>query len=281
MIKDLIKVANYLDSLGLNKEADAIDFLIKKISSDESAQNKMNITEEQNAALKELYIIISKTYEDLKKWAEEKGYDTSSNSFRIKIKNEYNPPFNLTKKGWNLILNTAKYKEVFPQLADELSIIFKPDVDGNAELAVLGGIVSYIAISSTNFSDSLGIKTSIQHELQHIISFGTTKEDGIEGTINYLTNDGEIRAHAKEAAYYFHKMFPDEKLFDLEKIKEEKNSFKNYYNFINSPEEIAERRGLDSSYVDKMRIAGESFKIYSEYFLSLFKKTKHSSITNP
>jgi len=35
MLKDLIKVANRLDALGLQKEADVIDGMIKKISSDE------------------------------------------------------------------------------------------------------------------------------------------------------------------------------------------------------------------------------------------------------
>jgi len=35
MLKDLIKVANKLDQLGLQKEADYIDFVIKKISSDD------------------------------------------------------------------------------------------------------------------------------------------------------------------------------------------------------------------------------------------------------
>jgi hypothetical protein len=32
MIKDLIKVANRLDSLGFKREADAIDYIIEKIA---------------------------------------------------------------------------------------------------------------------------------------------------------------------------------------------------------------------------------------------------------
>ncbi len=35
MLKDLIKVANYLDSLGLKKEANNIDSIIKKIAGSE------------------------------------------------------------------------------------------------------------------------------------------------------------------------------------------------------------------------------------------------------
>lgn len=270
MLEKLIKLKNHLYSQAFLEEAGDIDLLIKKISSDKVDENKRYLSEEENSALKELYYIISKTYEDLKAWAEERGYDTSVNLFRIKIKNEYKPPFDLKKRGWNLILDTKDYKKVFPQLADELEIQFKPDVDGNAELATLGGVVSYIAISSKNFADPIGIKKSIQHELQHIVDFGTIQGDGVEGIISYLTNDGEIKAHAKEAAYYFSKMFPGEKNFDIEKVKEVGNNFKNYYNFLKDPEGIVERKGLDASYLEKIRSAGKSFEEYSQYFLSLF-----------
>lgn len=239
-------------------------------------QEVETITPEQNKALKELYVIISKTYEHIKNWAEQKGYDTSSGSFKIKVGKEYQPPFNLKKQNWNILLDVSKYKSIFPNLADDFYITFKPDVDGNAELAIMNNTVQYIAINSSNFNDVIAIKRAIQHELQHIIDFGTIKADGIEGTINYLANIGEVKAHAKEAAYYFHKTFPKETNFDIEKVKTYNNKYTNYYNFLTNPEDIVKRKELDPKYVNIMKTAGEKFIKFASYYLSLFKKQEQN-----
>ncbi len=234
-------------------------------------EEKDTITPEQNKALKELYIIISRTYEHIKDWAQQKGYNPSSGAFKIKIQREYEPPFNLKKEGFNLVLDVSKYKSIFPNLDDGFYITFRPDVDANAELATLNDVVQYIAINSNNFNDSVGVKRSIQHELQHILDTGTTKEEGAEGTINYLSNIGEIKAHAKEAAYYFHKTYPTETNFDIEKIKSYDNKYANYYNFLTNPEDIVKRRELDPKYINIMKTTGEKFVKFASYYLSLYK----------
>ena len=47
MLKELIKVANKLDSVGLSKEADVIDGLIKKIATTEGLLHYAPVTEEE------------------------------------------------------------------------------------------------------------------------------------------------------------------------------------------------------------------------------------------
>ena len=237
-------------------------------------EEEYSITPEQNQALKGLYILISRLYEHLNQWIEEKGYDTSSNRLKSQIRKEYEPPPHIIKKGRDLYLDVSEYKQVFPNLADDFYVAFRPDVDGNAELGRLRGQVEYMAIGTKNFSNPTQIKQSIHHELQHIIDEGSdASESGVEGKINYLSNAGEVNAHAKEAAYYFHKTFPEEDQFDIEKIKEGvKNNFTNYYNFATKASDIAQRRNLDPSYEQKMKKAGEQFIKYATYYLPLFKQ---------
>lgn len=58
MIKDLIKIAGRLDSLGLKKEADFIDSLISKIASDDGRiryDGKLFLDEEQAAKVHNSY----------------------------------------------------------------------------------------------------------------------------------------------------------------------------------------------------------------------------------
>ena len=148
-------------------------------------------------------------------------------------------------------------------------MIFRPDVDGNAELALLGDKIKYMAIGTKNFSNPMQVKQSIQHELQHIIDKGSEGGNGVEGIINYLSDQGEVRAHAKEAAYRLYKQGADE--VDFEEVKSWGGKYANYYNFATNPSGIIQRTGIDPSYEQIMKTAGDNFLKYANYFLGLFK----------
>jgi hypothetical protein len=240
-------------------------------------EEEYSITPEQNQALKGLYIIISRSiYDHLNQWAQEKGYDPADRSFKWKISKEYEPAPGITKDRNKLRFDVSKFQEALPQLADDFYIHFlmDPSADSsNAELRDIDGKITDLSLALKNFSNPMQIKQSIQHELQHIIEKGSTNVGGIEGIINYLSNAGEVNAHAKEAAYYFHKTFPEEDQFDIEKIKEGvKKNFTNYYNFATKASDIAQRKNLDPSYEQKMKKAGEQFIKYATYYLPLFKR---------
>tara|TARA_Y100000034_G_C6770789_1_gene343854 strand:+ start:10 stop:753 length:744 start_codon:yes stop_codon:yes gene_type:complete len=232
-------------------------------------EEEYSITPEQNQALKGLYILISRLYEHLNQWIEEKGYDASSGMIKPQIRKEYEPPPHIIKKGQDLYLDISEYKQVFPNLADDFHVKFRPDVDGNAELARLGNEVKYMVVGTKNFSNPMQIKQSIQHELQHIIDKGSEGGNGVEGIINYLSDQGEVRAHAKEAAYRLYKQGAVE--VDFEEVKSWGGNYANYYKFAKDPGDIIQRKDIDPSYEQIMKTAGDNFIKYANYFLGLFK----------
>ena len=245
-------------------------------------EEEYSITPEQNQALKEMYILISRSvYEHLNQWAQEKGYDPADYSFKAKMKKEYKPAPGITKDKYKLRFDVSKFQKVFPDLSDDFYIHFlmNPAADGsNAELARVGNEITDLSLALKNFSNSSAVKRSIQHELQHIIDWGSSGGEGAEGVINYLSDLGEVRAHAKEAAYYFHKTFPEENQLDIEKIKKGvSNSYTNYYNFATKASDIVQRKNLDPSYEQKMKTAGERFIKYATYYLTLFKRKEYET----
>ncbi len=76
----------------------------------------------------------------------------------------------------------------------------------------------------------------IHHEIEHIKYPGIDEGEGIEGTINYLTNPGEIRAHAVQFAFKYQRHFPNEP-FTLERMQSicESNKEINYFIGFNNP----------------------------------------------
>ena len=232
-------------------------------------EEEYSITPEQNQALKGLYILISRLYEHLNQWIEEKGYDTSSGMIKPQIRREYQPPPHVIKKGQDLYLDVSEYKQVFPNLADDFYVTFRPDVDGTAELGRLADKIIYMSIATQNFKDPAVIKKAIQHELQHIIDKGSEGGNGVEGIINYLSDEGEVKAHAKETAYRFYKQGADE--VDFEEVKSWGGTYANYYKFAKDPGDIIQRKDIDPSYEQIMKTAGDNFIKYANYFLGLFK----------
>jgi len=68
MIKDLIKVANRLDSLGLAKEADHLDAIIKKLASEPGLENVNSYLDMENLEdskdKKDFFLFVAKKIDD-------------------------------------------------------------------------------------------------------------------------------------------------------------------------------------------------------------------------
>ena len=239
-------------------------------------EEEYSITPEQNQALKGLYIKIRFLLHHFAEWLQKNNISPSEAQEDMIIQ-DYKPPagFEGPSQGWAEIkFDVSEFKSALPNLADKFYVQISDEVTGG-ELSRSGdGTIEGIGINVEKFEDLSGVKRTIQHELQHIIDEGSdASESGVEGMINYLSDAGEVRAHAKEAAYYFHKTFPEENQFDIEKVKEGvSNKYTNYYNFATKASDIAQRRNLDPPYEQKMKKAGEGFIKYVTYYLTLFQK---------
>ena len=237
-------------------------------------REQVDISPEENQALKKIYIKIRSILHHFAEWLQQNNYSPSEVTHDMIIQN-YKPPseFEGPSKGWGEItFDVSEFKSVLPNLADKFYVVISDEVDGHGELEKDGyGTIKGISLNSGNFENLSKIKQTTQHELQHILDFGTDKGSGAEGTIDYLSNEGEVRAHAKQAAYYVFKNSPDAKEVDFEEVAGENSAFKNYYNFSTDPGAIVQRTGVDPSYEQKMKKAGDNFIKYANYFLSLYR----------
>jgi|7_EtaG_2_1085326.scaffolds.fasta_scaffold05674_3 hypothetical protein len=239
-------------------------------------REQVDVSPEENQALKGLYLKIRELVTHFASWIEENPeLDPSSGKIKNAIRKEYEPPAGFTKRNYNFSFDVSEFKSVFPILSDNFEVTLRPDLDSdgstNAQLVRLKGEISSVEINTKNIRNISRIKQSIQHELQHILDFGADKGEGAEGTIDYLSSEGEVRAHAKEAAYYVFKNLPDAEEVDFEEVAGTKNTFANYYNFSTDPTAIVQRAGVDPSYEQKMKKAGDDFIKYANYFLNLYR----------
>lgn len=183
---------------------------------------------------------------------------------------------NFTKSGAKYHFNNIKdFQKLFPvPIADDFHVKFQ---DGNSQLESIHGIKTRIKISldRVQSGDIPAIKTTIQHELQHLVSKGgdVAKDATVSQYIDYLSIPGEVQAHAKESAYYFHKLFPDEQQFDLNKVIEnitdekKKAKLANYVKFKNDAKGLSDKHGLGEEYTGKMQTAGNQFYSNAQWFL--------------
>jgi len=241
-------------------------------------REQIEMSPEENQAIKGLYLKIRELVLHFSNWAQENNFDFNT-IHPSPIRKTYNPPVGFKKAGVEFSFDVSNFKKVFPNLSDDFFVKLNatnPDKKEGGSLHRVGDEIVSMGLNVKRFDDIQNVKMVIQHELQHLLDWGGDKEEGAEGTegaegaINYLTSEGEVRAHAKEAAYYFFKTFPDED-FDVEKIKDVKKKYTNYYNFHKDPNGIVSRNNLDTLYGDKMKKAGDNFIKYAEYFLSLFR----------
>ena len=240
----------------------------------------IELTPEQNRALKNIYLRIRELIENVSNWLKENNIDPTDRKSGGAIRRQYEAPPQFNKNGKKFYFDTSPYKEVFPNLAEDFYVEFTNLGEGeNAELRRYKDTITDMRLNLRNFDDLRKVKMSVQHELQHFLDIGGEMGEGVEGTIDYLSGEGELRAHAKEAAYLFSKLFTGGEPFDIEEVKDKKKKFTNYYNFFKDPGGIVQRTGVDPAYEQKMRDTGEKFIKYASYFLSLFRRKQDETPT--
>ena|SRR3989344_6906481 len=135
---------------------------------------------------------------------------------------------------------------------------------------------------------------SIYHECDHVFEEGSDGGDNYEKTFLYLTQKGEIRAHSKEYAFYYHQAFPGKK-FDFDLMK---TLFERAYGKKSTPANVMEHleiwgdpehyrtdnvnvrsfienrilKGDGVVTVEKCKKAYEAYLHFMDYFVDYFNK---------
>jgi len=234
----------------------------------------IDMSPEQNQALKGLYLKIRELIEHLAEWIEKNNLDPTTRKITRALRRGYTPPAGFAKLGrgtpTKIHFDTSKYKLALGDLLpDEFHVRFAWGSTGEEDASIHPD--GWITLNTRNALDLPKMKQKIHHELQHILDPGAAGHDSsTQGVVKYLVDEGEVRAHAKEAAYKYFKNFPDEEV-DFEEIKNWGGSWANYYKFSTSAADMIQKHGLDPSYEQKMKKAGDDFINYTNYFLSLYR----------
>jgi hypothetical protein len=239
-------------------------------------EEEYSITPEQNQALKNLYIKIRPLLHHFSEWLQQNNIHPSEVTDDMIIQ-KYTPPapFGNPSQGWGeMKLDVSEFKSIFPNLSDKFYIAISDEIKEGELIKDGYGTIEGIKIGVMLFKDLQEVKQTIHHELQHIIDEGTSPGEGIEGIINYLTDPGEVKAHAKEAAYRFYKKFPEAQEVDFKIVSDWRTNFKNYYSFATRAEDIVKKTDIEPEMSVIMKKAGDNFIKYANYFLGLFKGNK-------
>lgn len=253
------------------------------------------ITPEQNVAFKQLYVIIRDILFDLNQQLVQQNYVVNNVNDYLKFCRDFKKNYRLSKhvKGWTNsgckleILIPDEIKNAFPNLATPFYLGFP------VEESELGGLVYNGWGKNKGKTDEMRIniflfmkdpdayKATLQHELQHILDQGSTPDESEDNVLvrtkNYLCHGGEISAYAKENAYRYYKMFPQDSTLDFDKFKQNfyKKKINGLDNFINFGEDLERLKGkfnLTPQQIEELRSCYNNFvSTLTKYFL-YFKK---------
>ena len=194
------------------------------------------LTDEQNRGLKAIYIFIRDILWDFRSKALAAGITQNDlvdyNSLAPKVNpfwSQYVPPKGTRKNAWAVdVVWPKEYLKIFPDLDPEFRIKIKPlgDTIGLGK-GLIGQKVGSLTVSMKSLLDDPDtIKSQLQHEVQHIVTYGAdVEEEGDESKqfmnwFEYFRNDGEMNAYAKQFAYLYYKKFPNDKELDGKKFRE-------------------------------------------------------------
>lgn len=252
----------------------------------ENTSSKMELTDEQNIALKILYIIIRDCLEDIYYEARrEKINNKNCESKFPKFLEKYQPknPYIKTCNYETLKLELpSTIKDCFKDLRDEINIkiVSKDKPIMNAGKGVIskaglsrhdktGEILGFYFRFDILLDDFNELKAGLQHELQHIHMRGTVNglrdgQDKFRGFIDYLGDKAEICAYAKEYAYRYHKKYPRDSVLSVDKLKKlfsnpKWEAFNNYMLFGEDESVIKDKHDVTSADIKKMK------KIHGEF----------------
>jgi hypothetical protein len=301
MLKQLVKIANRLDSLGLTKEADLADRVMYKLA---------QISEEDNAYMrssatlaKEIMNFIVPSIQDL----------DSHWSRSIKTEDEEDLRIRLGTVGFNInkstpsgikveylggdyaphALNVTMSFDVFSKEAQEIlinkkgmkrSITLHLTLEETSE-AVGGGSVIDLSLrdileGGTNhnvireFWPAIEVfREQLYHEVTHVNRSGSSPDSGPKGTIQYLMTPGEFLAHAHQVAITYYNQHPKDKEITWEGLlslryprESSKTKVLNYYN-LSQPDRIQKYQPLfNLDELDLSKVSSKFLEAVNSYY---------------
>jgi hypothetical protein len=243
---------------------------------------EIDLTKEQNLAIKRVYIIFRDLLAELTTSA--LAMDVTPENCKTtfyKVWQDYEPVHSVgavkiekDKKSVTptmLVHFPDSIRKFLPKLAKTVELVIRlSDGGSNAEFNSYNGIKFELVVRLPEMLKNFeSYKVSLQHEMQHIIDAGGSEDDTIEnGFVRgmvYTLIPGEIKAHAKQYAYMYYKKFPSDNQLDFEKFKKEffeKGNVKldNYIKYGDRPEKIRKVYNLSDDLYQKMVNGFKDFK---------------------
>jgi len=262
-----------------------------------------DLTDEQNKAIKNLYVIIRDILFDFRQQIIEKGYTKFDDTkdfikFYSNLKKIYKPSNNVKgfkPSGSGLWVNIPKsILEILPKLGEPFYLSFPMEENELGGLVINGwgelkGKNDEMRINLRYLiNDFNGYKIVLQHELQHLIDEGTAPDETIDnillGTIKYQCHIGEISANAKQYAYIYSKYYPNDSTLDFVKFKNtfyksnkipkpQQITLNNYINFGEDVERLVQKYNIDDQQKEDMLNCYNSFIENLKKSFLYYKKT--------
>lgn len=180
------------------------------------------LTDQQDWGIKKLYIMLRDIYMDLVQKSQQNNVNRENwkTSFWPFFQKVYQPPPGVVKKVNKMVIQLPEdLRAIFPDLAKTMDLRFQ--MEGGATM-IEGGSSLALNIEVLLF-DTHTLKSYLQHEMQHLVDIGreynNDQENKLLVNIEYFGDEGEISAYAKQNAYFYYKVFPEDRELDLEKFK--------------------------------------------------------------
>jgi hypothetical protein len=267
-----------------NFEEFIVESLVVSSSMDKFFENYLS--DDENKSLKLIYKFIRDILLDFKLrvsiYFQKNPGNVSISDF---IKSHYKPYKNITisKEAPILLIDfnliDPIIKKTFKSLQDKFWIRFKVKDEGAAIISNTSGICGLEIGTTKLFNYPVeALKSSLQHEIQHIANLSKEKHTGYgEGNLNYLASKVEVDSHAKQFAYIYSKKYPNDitidgnKLRNLDMVERSKNKL-NIYLWFMSPDEFRKIHKMSDETYELVKQAGKEFPQKLKYYLSLFNK---------
>lgn len=271
------------------------------------------LTKEQNQGIKKLYVLIRDVLGDLKNQMIQNGmtefdHDLGAKqwaSFCSKFRGNrlngqwqtlYKAPKNVigwANQGCGIEINLPEdIKETFKNIRTPFYLRFPYEEDEIGGLSFYqDGTTNELRVSLKHLAaDFDSYKNTIQHELQHLVDPGSnmdySQNNLLLRTMNYLCHPGEIAAYAKEWAYNYYKIYPQDSHLDFEKFKRSfykngtikaatKGNLDNYINFGEDQERLVKKYGAGPEEATKMSSCYKQFLMQLQKSFLYFKQSKY------
>ena len=252
------------------------------------------LTDEQNCGLKSIYIFVRDILWDIRSELLAEGITQEllfldPKHLVAQFWAKYVPPTGTRKGLWFIsIIWPQEYLKKFPNLDSELKIVIKPRGTTFALERSGDKIDTLLVPMKSLLGDSDTIKSLLQHEIQHIINWGVDVEEDGEGSkqfmtwFKYLSNGGELNAHAKQFAYLYYKQFPNDIKLDGKKFREFivpniKGGFISTFNFYLACGERTNEMKIkwklgDETVLNMINVYKKFIQLLEEYFQNFIRK---------